>query len=86
MYDARLRQRACADGFAQMEPFYNAAVEDQAVSRAHRRGQTKAVHVYKLYVPGMPFTLQMAELHEVVMSRLLRFSRPDALMDMLAAG
>lgn len=34
-----------------LEPFWNPFVEDQAVDRAHRIGQSKAVQVHKLLVP-----------------------------------
>ena len=39
---------------AQVDPYWNVAVEEQAISRAYRRGQNKVVHVYKLFVPGEP--------------------------------
>lgn len=34
-----------------LEPFWNPFVEDQAIDRAHRIGQAKAVEVHKLLVP-----------------------------------
>lgn len=34
-----------------LEPFWNPFVEDQAIDRAHRIGQTKAVEVHRLLVP-----------------------------------
>ncbi|KAI0064440.1 hypothetical protein BV25DRAFT_1800242, partial [Artomyces pyxidatus] len=33
-----------------MEPWWNPYVEDQAIGRAHRLGQKRPVHVYKLVV------------------------------------
>lgn len=37
-----------ADTVIIYDPWWNPAVEDQAIDRAHRIGQTKPVHVYKL--------------------------------------
>ena len=33
------------------DPWWNPAIEDQAFDRAHRLGQTRDVHIYKLMVP-----------------------------------
>ncbi|EIE25847.1 hypothetical protein COCSUDRAFT_40099 [Coccomyxa subellipsoidea C-169] len=35
-----------------VEPFWNPYLEEQAISRADRIGQTRVVQVFKLYVPG----------------------------------
>lgn len=35
-----------------MDPFWNPYVEDQAVDRAHRIGQTRDVHVHRILVPN----------------------------------
>lgn len=40
----------CANHVVIMDPFWNPFVEDQAMDRAHRFGQQKPVHVYKLLV------------------------------------
>ena len=37
---------------SQVEPFWNPYLEEQAISRADRIGQTRVVQVFKLYVPG----------------------------------
>jgi SWI/SNF-related matrix-associated actin-dependent regulator of chromatin subfamily A3 len=34
------------------EPSWNPAIEDQAIDRLHRLGQTKQVNVYQYYVHG----------------------------------
>ena len=41
-----------ADTVIHLDPWWNPAAEDQASSRAHRIGQTKAVFVYKLIAAG----------------------------------
>jgi superfamily II DNA or RNA helicase len=41
-----------ADTVIHFDPWWNPAAEDQASSRAHRIGQTKAVFVYKLVAAG----------------------------------
>ena len=41
-----------ADTVIHMDPWWNPAVEEQATSRAHRIGQRRPVHVYKLVVQG----------------------------------
>jgi superfamily II DNA or RNA helicase len=41
-----------ADTVIQMDPWWNPAVEEQAIARAHRIGQEQAVFVYKLVVEG----------------------------------
>ncbi|KAF9019149.1 hypothetical protein BDZ89DRAFT_1073259 [Hymenopellis radicata] len=35
-----------------MDPWFNPAVEEQAVNRVHRIGQDKTVHIYKVIIPG----------------------------------
>lgn len=40
----------CASHVIIMDPFWNPFVEDQAMDRAHRFGQTKPVNVYKLLI------------------------------------
>ena len=35
-----------------MDPCLNVALEDQAVGRVHRMGQTREVHVYRLAMKG----------------------------------
>ncbi|KAF9976708.1 hypothetical protein BGZ73_008015 [Actinomortierella ambigua] len=35
-----------------MDPWWNPAIENQAIDRAHRIGQTRSVHVYRLAVPN----------------------------------
>lgn len=40
----------CASHVVIMDPFWNPFVEDQAMDRAHRFGQTKPVNVYKLLI------------------------------------
>ncbi|KAG0224120.1 hypothetical protein BGW41_005246 [Actinomortierella wolfii] len=35
-----------------MDPWWNPAIENQAIDRAHRIGQTRAVNVYRLAVPN----------------------------------
>lgn len=40
----------CASHVIIMDPFWNPFVEDQAMDRAHRFGQTKTVNVYKLLI------------------------------------
>ncbi|KAG0264464.1 hypothetical protein DFQ27_001201 [Actinomortierella ambigua] len=35
-----------------MDPWWNPAIENQAIDRAHRIGQTRDVHVYRLAVPN----------------------------------
>ncbi|MEB0140297.1 MULTISPECIES: DEAD/DEAH box helicase [unclassified Undibacterium] len=41
-----------ADTVILVDPWWNPAVEEQAIARAHRIGQTKPVFVYKLVVAG----------------------------------
>lgn len=41
-----------ADYVFLMDPWWNPAVEEQAVDRVHRIGQTKTVFVYRLLAPG----------------------------------
>ena len=41
-----------AETVIQMDPWWNPAVEEQAIARAHRIGQEQAVFVYKLVVEG----------------------------------
>jgi SNF2 family DNA or RNA helicase len=41
-----------ADTVIHMDPWWNPAVEEQAIARAHRIGQRRPVHVYKLVVQG----------------------------------
>jgi SNF2 family DNA or RNA helicase len=38
----------CADTVVLLEPYWNVAVEQQAIDRVHRLGQTRQVHVYRL--------------------------------------
>lgn len=40
----------CASHVIIMDPFWNPFVEDQAMDRAHRFGQMKPVHVYKILI------------------------------------
>ncbi|CAN3376772.1 hypothetical protein DIURU_001552 [Diutina rugosa] len=42
----------CASHIIMMDPFWNPYVEDQAMDRAHRIGQTREVHVHRLFVSG----------------------------------
>ncbi|MEL6898826.1 MAG: helicase-related protein, partial [Planctomycetota bacterium] len=37
-----------ADYVIHMDPWWNPAVEDQATDRAHRMGQQRPVHVYRI--------------------------------------
>ncbi len=41
-----------ADYVIHMDPWWNPAVEDQATDRAHRIGQHRPVHVYRLITKG----------------------------------
>lgn len=43
---------AMADYAVLVDPWWNPAVEEQAVDRAHRIGQTRPVHVYRLVAAG----------------------------------
>ena len=40
-----------------MEPAFNPALEDQAVGRAHRMGQTRPVTVKKFYIKARTYIL-----------------------------
>ncbi|KAI0795563.1 SNF2 family N-terminal domain-containing protein [Abortiporus biennis] len=42
----------CCNNVILVDLWWNPALEDQAFDRAHRLGQTKNVHIYKLHVPG----------------------------------
>jgi SNF2 family DNA or RNA helicase len=41
-----------ADTVVLVDPWWNPAVEEQAIARAHRLGQTRQVFVYKLVIEG----------------------------------
>ena len=43
---------AAADYVFHVDPWWNPAVEDQATGRAHRIGQKRPVHVYRLVTAG----------------------------------
>lgn len=45
---------------SQVEPFWNPYVEEQAISRADRIGQTRVVQVFKLFAPGEDGSLSSA--------------------------
>lgn len=42
-----------------MEPAFNPALEDQAVGRAHRMGQTRPVTVKKFYIKARTCTASL---------------------------
>jgi SWI/SNF-related matrix-associated actin-dependent regulator of chromatin subfamily A3 len=52
--DVRLNLTAASYVFV-FEPAWNPAIEQQAVDRVHRLGQTSDVNVIRYIVKGMPF-------------------------------
>jgi len=42
----------CATRCIILDPFWNPFVEDQAIDRIHRIGQTRPVEIYRIVVPG----------------------------------